>query len=60
MEDVLRQLVSKAQTHGASYAEARFQDLSSSLVSVENGILENYTSQVLRGIGIRVLIRGSW
>ena len=60
MEDVLRQLVSKAQTHGASYAEARFQDLSSSLVSVENGILENYTSQILRGIGIRVLIRGSW
>ncbi len=60
MEDVLRRLVNKAASRGASYAEARFQDLDSSLVLVENGVLENYTAQNLRGIGVRVLIRGSW
>lgn len=60
MEDRLAQLVQKARQKGASFAEARFQDVTSTLVAVENGRLKSYESQKLRGIGIRVLVRHSW
>jgi TldD protein len=60
MEDVLSKLVDEARKLGASYSEARFQDITSTTVAVENGLLRAYESDRLKGIGIRVLLEGAW
>jgi len=60
MEDVLVRLVDEAQVLGASYSEARFQDISSTVVTVENGLLKAYETDRLRGVGVRVLLEGAW
>ena len=60
MEDLLAKLVDEARRLGASYSEARFQELVTTEVAVENGSLKTYESDRLRGIGVRVLLDGSW
>ena len=60
MDDVLARLVDEAEKLGASYSEARFQDLATTLVTVENGLLKAYESDRMRGVGVRVLIDGAW
>lgn len=60
MEDVLIRLVDEARVLGASYSEARFQDISTTVVTVENGLLKAYETDRLRGVGIRVLFDGAW
>jgi TldD protein len=60
MEDVLAKLVDEARRRGASYAEARFQEVSNTTITVENGSLKTYESDTLRGVGVRVLLDGSW
>lgn len=60
MEDVLAKLVDEARRLGASYSEARFQEVVTSAITVENGLLKTCESDSLRGIGVRVLLGGSW
>jgi len=60
MEDVLAKLVDEARGLGASYSEARFQEVVTTALTVENGLLKTYESDRLRGIGVRVLLGGSW
>jgi len=60
MEDVLVKLVDEARRLGASYSEARFQEVGTSAITVENGLLKTYESDSLRGVGVRVLLGGSW
>jgi len=60
MEDVLVRLVDEARMLGASYSEARFQDISSTVLTIENGLLKAYETDRLRGVGVRVLLDGAW
>jgi len=60
MEDALARLVDEARRLGASYSEARFQEVATSAITVENGLLKTCESDSLRGIGVRVLLGGSW
>jgi TldD protein len=54
--DLLESLIEEAVKGGASYADARFQEVESSVITVENGLLTNYGKSVLSGIGVRVLV----
>lgn len=60
MEDVLAKLTDEARRLGASYSEVRFQEVVTTAVTVENGLLKAFESDKLRGIGVRVLLGGSW
>jgi len=60
MEDVLAKLVDEARRLGAFYSEARFQEVVTTAVTVENGLLKTFESDKLGGIGVRVLLDGSW
>lgn len=54
--DLLEAVIDEAVTRGASYADARFQGVESSVITVENGRLTNYGTSTLSGIGVRVLV----
>jgi len=60
MEDVLAKLVDEARRLGAFYSEARFQEIATTALTVENGLVKTYESDNLRGVGVRVLLSGSW
>lgn len=60
MEDILAKLVDEARRLGAFYSEARFQEIATTALTVENGLLKTYESDNLRGVGVRVLLSGSW
>jgi TldD protein len=60
MDDLLEFTVNRALDLGASYADARFQDLRQTVIVCENGSLRTYESDRLMGIGIRALAGGSW
>ena len=60
MEDVLVKLIAEASKLGASYSEARFQDIAGTIVTVENGLFRTYESDRMRGVGVRVLLNGAW
>lgn len=60
MEGVLTRLVDEARRLGASYAEARFQEVATTAITVENGLLKTYESDRLRGVGVRTLFEGAW
>jgi TldD protein len=55
----LEKILDKAVKRGASYADVRFQSYDSELVSVENKVLEGYSSRKLSGFGIRVFLNGA-
>jgi len=60
MDDVLKSLANRARDLGAKYADARFQDVRTTLIVVENGSLRSYESNRSTGVGIRVLVDGTW
>jgi TldD protein len=55
----LEKILDKAVKRGASYADTRFQSFDNELISVENKVLESYSSRRLSGVGIRISIKGS-
>lgn len=55
----LERLPDKALKRGASYADVRFQSYQSEVVSVENKILDTYSSRKLSGYGVRVIVNGA-
>ncbi len=54
----LESIVSIATRLGASYADARLQELYYELVVVDNGIVREYSITRSLGVGIRVLVNG--
>jgi TldD protein len=60
LDDLLEYSIKHARDLGAQYADARFQDLKSTLIIVENGSLRSYESDRSAGIGVRVLAGGAW
>ncbi len=60
MADWLEDLVAHAADLGASYADARFIDRSSELVSVWSGKIEELLNLSSRGFGVRVIVDGAW
>ncbi|MBS7640170.1 MAG: TldD/PmbA family protein [Candidatus Bathyarchaeia archaeon] len=59
MEEIGEFIIEYAGRMGAEYAEARVQaDLREAII-FKNGILEAYTFEEVKGIGIRVLVDGS-
>lgn len=60
IKGLLRLAVDHATRYGASYAEARFQDLRSEDVSVKNGMVQTAGRSFDKGFGVRVLYDGAW
>ncbi|MCD4733237.1 hypothetical protein K8R78_03250, partial [bacterium] len=60
IKGLLRLAVDHATRYGASYAEARFQDLRSEDVSVKNGMVQTAGRSFDKGFGVRVLYNGAW
>ena len=56
MIDLLESLIEEALKLGASYADVRFQEMESSVITVENSRLKNYGKSALSGLGVRVLV----
>jgi len=56
----LSDLVEAASRRGASYADARWVEREQESVSVKDGEVEGVDRSSDRGIGFRVLVRGSW
>ncbi|MEE9510172.1 MAG: TldD/PmbA family protein [Candidatus Bathyarchaeia archaeon] len=56
MIDLLESLIGEALKLGASYADVRFQEVESSVITVENSRLKNYGKSALSGLGVRVLV----
>lgn len=59
MED-LQFLIDHGLSRGADFVEVRYQKRSRTMANVKKGELENTTSGVLEGYGIRALKNGSW
>ena len=56
----LARLVDEATRRGAEYADARWVEREQRSVSVKDGEVEGVERSSDRGIGFRVLVRGSW
>jgi TldD protein len=60
MQELLKAALDAAGAAGASFAEARFVDLTSEGYEVKNGKPARASSSVNRGLGVRVLVDGCW
>ncbi len=56
VEPDLEFIVKLAESMGASYAEARYQEYSSEYILVDNGVLREARATVSAGVGVRVLM----
>ena len=56
----LRNAVEWASSSGTSYADARYVERESETVSVKDGQVEGVDGDSDRGVGVRVLYKGSW
>ena len=59
-EELAELAVEEATRLGADYADARYGSITTEAVTVENLELRSYRSSSTRGIGVRVLLNGSW
>ena len=60
MLDLATSAIETARVRGASYADARVMDIRSRDLSTKNGQVGTLAESESLGIGIRVLVRGSW
>ncbi|MEO3993033.1 MAG: TldD/PmbA family protein [Desulfurococcaceae archaeon TW002] len=60
LKDVALEALRIAEVLGASYAEVRTQLISYELVTVDNGVLREFSKTYRAGLGIRVLYNGSF
>src|SRR5712691_13282243 len=58
--DLAQQAVEAARKIGADYADARFVTEESESLSVKNQEMEGIDRSLSQGVGIRVLVDGSW
>lgn len=54
--ELLEIIVTKATSLGATFADARYQQIESSIITAENDRLKNYGTNSLTGIGLRVIV----
>src|SRR2546429_1180764 len=60
MRDIAEHALQAALDAGAAYADVRVQEVDTEEVSVRNGVLETAEAATSAGVGIRVLVDGSW
>ncbi|MEM1515314.1 MAG: TldD/PmbA family protein [Candidatus Bathyarchaeia archaeon] len=60
IEDLLEFIVKRGLDLGASFCEARYFEERINSITVENGIAKAIFSGILRGVGVRVIVSGSW
>src|SRR6266849_9463161 len=58
--DIVREAVEAARAAGAAYADARFVSEESESLTVKNQEMEGIDRSLSQGVGIRVLVDGSW
>ena len=59
-EDISKKAIRYAQNQGSEYSDVRAERISYNAFLIENGEVEQVTSQEDQGIGIRVLVNGAW
>ncbi len=60
MKELLMRALDLARLRGAQYADARIVSHREQTISVKNGIVEELISSETEGLGVRVLVNGSW
>ncbi len=60
MKDLLEATVQKGLNEGASFCEARYFEERISSIRVENGIAKELSFGILKGVGVRVIVKGRW
>ncbi len=60
MRDTLEKSIDLMQQEGADYADARFEDVSTSRVEVKDRKVEDLSEGEDRGVGLRVFYKGAW
>jgi TldD protein len=60
LKEILMRALDRANLRGAQYADVRVVNHSEESLSVKDGIVENLSSSETEGVGIRVLVNGTW
>jgi TldD protein len=60
MEDLCKQIIDKAMSLGAIYADLRFGDGTSTRIVVKNNDVTTFQTTYESGLGLRVLVDGAW
>jgi len=60
IKDILERAVELAVKKGASFAEVRYENVYSTSITIRNGAVEASASSVVKGLGVRTLVNGSW
>ncbi len=60
MKAALQEIVSHLKRKKVDYADARYVDLEEETIAARNGVIEANSRSRSRGIGVRVLWKGSW
>jgi TldD protein len=60
LKELIMRALDLAQSHGAQYADVRVVNHRTESISVKDGIVEELNSSETEGVGVRVLVNGSW
>ncbi|MHA2407904.1 MAG: TldD/PmbA family protein [Candidatus Ranarchaeia archaeon] len=60
MEDLCKQIIEKAMSLGATYADLRYGDGTSTRIVVRNSDVTTFQTTYESGLGLRVLTNGAW
>ncbi len=60
MQEVFAKLMDYARSLGADFADARYEKVEKTLISIQDGVLKELKSGIEEGVAIRVLYRGAW
>lgn len=60
LEDYADKAITIALGAGSQYCDVRAESVQTTGFVIENGIVENFTSSIDSGLGIRVLVNGAW
>jgi TldD protein len=60
MKDTLQEILGRLKRKKVDYADARYVDLRDESIGARNGDIESIASNESRGVGVRVLWKGSW
>ncbi len=60
MKDLITLAINTAQVNGASYSDARIVINENQSISVKNGKVEEISTSIDQGIGVRVIKNGAW
>ena len=60
MEDVAQAAIEAALKAGASFADVRIENTTTTIIEISNGVTKQSLASRLKGAGIRAFVNGAW